>query len=58
MLDSAVKRSEERQSLHSQPQLQVLSISFGSIQRHGQRRLHIGSIHLTGEVDLQLVMIN
>lgn len=43
---------------HSQFKLQVFSLSFGSIQRDSKRGLHIRAIHLTGEVDLQLIVVN
>lgn len=43
---------------HSQFQLQVFSFSFGAVQRGGERGLHLRAVHLAGEVDLQLIVVN
>lgn len=43
---------------YSQFQLQVFSLSFGAVQRDGERGLHLRPVHLAGEVDLQLIVVH
>lgn len=45
-------------SNHSQLKLQVFHLSFCAEQRDSEWRLHLWAIHLTGEVDLQLIVVN
>lgn len=39
-------------------ELQVFGLPFGSVQGDGERGIHLRAVHLTGKVDLQLVVIN
>lgn len=49
---------EEFKITHLQFQLQVFSLSFCSVQWDSQWRLHLGTVHFAGEVDLQLIVVN